>query len=228
MKQDQANDIWTLGELGPKITRNAYVIGIIGIVASLGLGAMSGWGRFFQAWHVSFCYFLALGLGALFFVLIQHLTGASWSVIVRRPAEAMAANLPAMALFFVPIVIGMKDLFPWANPEVMGGNPVLAAKAPYLNMTFFLVRWAVFFLAWFLITRFFFNSSVKQDSTGDFSLTLKMERGAAPAVIAFALSLTFAALDLLMSLSPCGTAPSSGSTSSLGRHSRSSPSWPLR
>ncbi len=202
MRQGHGKDIWALGELGPKITRVGFGIGVAGLVASVGLGAMSGWTRFFEAWHVAFCYMLALCLGALFFVLIQHLTGATWSVVVRRPAEAMAANLPLLALFFIPIVLGMKELFPWARPEMMAASAELRVKAPYLNFNFFLARWVIYFLLWFLITRYFFGRSTEQDKTGDFSLTMKMERGAAPSVIAFALTLSFAAIDLLMSLSP--------------------------
>jgi len=202
MRQEHPKDLWTLGDLGGKISRIGLGVGVVGLVASAGLGVMAGWDRFFQAWHVSFCYMLALSLGALFFVLIQHLTGATWSVMVRRPAEVMAANLPLLALFFIPIVLGSKSLFPWARPEVMAANAALQGKAPYLNMTFFLARWVGFFLVWRLITRFFLGASTAQDKSGDFSLTIKMERVAAPSIIAFALSLSFGAIDLLMSLTP--------------------------
>ena len=52
------------------------------------------------------------------------------------------------------------------------------------------------------LARFFYRTSVKQDSTHDPALTRRMEVVSAPGMVLFALSLNFAAFDLLMSLDP--------------------------
>jgi hypothetical protein len=79
---------------------------------------------------------------------------------------------------------------------------VMAAKAPYLNKTFFYIRAVFYFLSWVLISRKLFGNSVKQDASGDPALTVSSQRTAPVAMIFFALTTTFAAFDWLMSLEP--------------------------
>lgn len=198
----QASSDRMLGDLGPRLVNAGLAIGVVGLVASLGLGFMAGWDRFYESWLVAFCYFLSLGVGALFFLVAQHLTGATWSVVVRRLAETTAANLPFLIVFFIPIALGLTSLFEWASPAQVQGDHLLQGKAPYLNVPFFYIRWALYFLFWAVSTRFLFQASVRQDETGDVELTRKMEGRSAPITLGFALSTTFAAVDLLMSLSP--------------------------
>ena len=73
--------------------------------------------RFLHAYLVAFAFVLSISLGGLFFIFIQHLTHAGWSVMVRRFAEALAANMPLVAVLFIPIaasiLFGHGELFPW-------------------------------------------------------------------------------------------------------------------
>lgn len=194
---------WRLGELGGRTIRVAAIVGVVGLVSTLALAFAGGGGtRVLQSWLVAFCYFLSLSLGAMFFVLIQHLVGASWSVVVRRQAESIAANLPLLALFFVPILLGLGELYPWARPEAVAADPLLQHKAPYLNLTFFIARWVFYFVVWTLISRYFLGRSLRQDREGGVAITLAMEKTAAPSVIGLAITTSFAGLDLLMTLSP--------------------------
>ena len=48
-------------------------------------------GGFFYSYLAEFMFFLAIALGGLFFVLLQHATKAGWSVNVRRIAEWFAS-----------------------------------------------------------------------------------------------------------------------------------------
>jgi hypothetical protein len=187
------------------------VAGVAGAVGALGLAAAFALGyagdeaaraHFFPSYLVSFAYFLSLCLGAIFFVLIQHLTRAGWSVVVRRIAEIVASQVLLMAVMAVPIVMGLRELYPWAAPGATAAMPLLQEKAAYLNPTFFLIRLGVIFAAWILLSRWFLARSVEQDRSGDPALTTRMQRVAAPAMFVFALTLTFASFDLLMSLEP--------------------------
>jgi hypothetical protein len=90
------------------------VLGGLGIVTSA-IGASSDPHRFAFSWLFAFVCFLAIGLGALFFVLAQHLTGAGWGVTVRRTAEFFMAGLPVFAVLFVPIALQMDELYPWMH-----------------------------------------------------------------------------------------------------------------
>jgi hypothetical protein len=152
---------------------------------------------------VSFMFYLSISLGALFFVMLQHLTGARWSVAVRRPCEVLMMNLPLLAVLFVPIAAWMMpELYLWARPEAVAHDPILQAKAPYLNRPFFVLRAVLYFAVWIGLARLFFGRSVAQDRSGDARITLALRRWSAPGIILFALTTTFAAFDWLMSLEP--------------------------
>lgn len=193
-----------LGRWGRRMLRVSALLGVIGLAASLILGMSTGdhWGRFLEAYLVNYVFFFSLAIGALFFVLIQHVTGATWSVVVRRLAEALAMNLPWFALLLIPILLGTRHLYHWSDPEVMAHDAMLQNKAAYLNSTFFNVRMAVYFLAWTFLARFYYTRSCKQDQDGAIGHTRAMERLSGPAIVVFAITLSFAAFDLLMSLDP--------------------------
>ena len=184
-------------------------IGAVALIASLVglfLGEESA-KQFYHSYLVAYMFGLSLVLGAMFFVLIQHLSRAGWSVVVRRLAENVMGAMPLMALLFVPLIFGHGTLYHWVHlshlaPGDAGYDPVIAGKTGYLNSTFFFVRVALYFAVWIGIARWFRKTSIQQDQTGDPALTLKMARVAAPCMLLFALSLTFAAIDWLMSLDP--------------------------
>jgi len=184
----------------------AAVAGGVAMLACAALASMFAEGsarRFLFAYLTAWAFFLSLALAALFFVLLQHLTRAGWSVMLRRIAEIMAAALPVFALLAVPMVVsviaGDGALYPWARAD--GAiDPAVLAKKPFLNVPFFLCRLALYFAAWSVIALWFWRQSVAQDVSGDTHLTTRMERRSAPAMVLYAITVTFAAFDLLMSL----------------------------
>lgn len=161
---------------------------------------------FFHSYLTQFCFFLSISLGALAFVLIQHVSRAGWSVTVRRVAELLAGNIPILAILFlpviVPLVVGYTQLYPWADPGRVAGNHLLEHKTPYLNVPFFALRAAGCFVVWWLISRFYLRNSLRQDKLADPALTGKMERFSGPALILFGITVTVAATDWIMSLTP--------------------------
>jgi hypothetical protein len=176
----------------------------LGIGGSLVLAGMleHGADHLLETYLVSFAFFLSISLGGLFFVLLQHCTRAGWSVVVRRVAEAVAANVWLMAVLAIPVVLGMDHLYHWTDTAAAAHDPLLAGKIAFLNPTFFVIRLVVYFVLWGLMASFLHRTSVAQDASGDPALTLRMERLSAPGMVVFALSLNFAAFDLLMSLDP--------------------------
>jgi hypothetical protein len=197
-----------LGGLG----RSAFVafglIGILGLAAGVALGWVrhDGWKYFFHSYLLTYCFVLSLALGAWFFVILQHLTRAGWSVVVRRLAECLGANIPCLIALFLPLVISVlcasAVLYPWANPLAAADDELLRHKAVYLNPIFFALRAAAYFTLWLLLTRFFLRHSLEQDRTADKAQTLRMERWSPAAMLIFAGTVTFAAIDWLMSLAP--------------------------
>lgn len=181
----------------PALWIGVALLGGGGAIAVLG---ENGPQRFLQSYLVAYAFALSLTLGALFFVLVNHLTRAGWSVTLRRLAENLAACMWVAALLFIPIVLGLEHLYEWARADVVAHDAVLQKKAAYLNAGFFTIRWIAYFAVWVSLARFFHKLSGQQDETGDPELTLRMERVSAPGMLLFAVTITFASFDLLMSL----------------------------
>lgn len=193
-----------LGPGAEKLWRAAAAVGVAALALSLILAAVTagGFRRLAFAYLTSYAWALSLALGALFFVILQHLTRAGWSVVVRRLAEGVAATLPYWAALALPVVASTGALYHWSHADAVAADRLLQAKSAYLNLPFFIVRLLVYFAVWVLLARFFVGRSRDQDESGDPAISLLLQRRAAPAMIGFALTLTFASFDLLMSLDP--------------------------
>lgn len=177
------------------------VIGLICLGAAFGLSA-SNPERFHFSYLVAYMYGLSLALGALFFVIVQFLVKAGWSVVVRRVAENMMGTLPLFAILFVPVAIGLHHTHHhWWHLEP-GKDPILDAKAPYLNPTFFFARAVVYLVIWAVLSQLFLRRSVAQDTSGDAEETRRQQWWAPPALGLYALTVTFAAVDWMKSLDP--------------------------
>lgn len=158
--------------------------------------------QFFFSWLVAFLFFLSLALGALFFVLIQYAVQGGWGIVLRRIAETTFATLPVLAALFLPLVLGLHDLYPWSAPGAADRDALLRWKAPYLNVPFFLVRAALFFVVWSFVALAYYRGSRGQDATGDPGVSVRLRRFAGPSIIVLALTQTFASVDWIMSLTP--------------------------
>ena len=158
--------------------------------------------QFFFSWLVSFLFFLSLALGALFFVLIQWAAQGGWGVVLRRIGETTFATLPVMAALFLPVYLGLHDLFEWSHADAVEHDALLRWKAPYLNVPFFLIRAVLFFGLWSFIAVLYYRGSSGQDVTGDPAVSARLRRLAGPSIIVLALTQTFASIDWIMSLTP--------------------------
>jgi hypothetical protein len=182
----------------PLIGAAAAVLGGL-LCAILGAGNPK---QFFFSWLVSFMFFLSLALGGLFFVLIQYAAQGGWGIVLRRIGETVFATIPLMAVLFLPLLLGLHDLYEWSHEEAVAGDALLQWKAPYLNVPFFLIRALVFFGIWSFIALLYYRGSRSQDATGDPAVSARLRKFAGPAIIVLALTQSFAAIDWIMSLTP--------------------------
>lgn len=205
---DIRDELRDLRDAAPRAARRALIVAAVGLAVGVVFGVIDGWEVFFRSYLLNFCFVLSLALGALFFVLLQHLTRAGWSVSLRRLAELVAGTLPWLAVLFVPLLVpvlgGLGGVYEWADPQAVAHDEsgLLRHKQPYLNPAFFIVRCAVVFGAWALLARFYLRTSVAQDASGDPALTLRMQWWSAPAMLVFGLTVSVFAIDALMSLNP--------------------------
>ena len=169
-------------------------------------------GLFLRFWMQSWLFVTTVSLGGLFFLIVHHISHAGWSVVVRRPAEAIASNLQWVWIGFLPFVFywwkgDLSVIFPWANLDALkhislDEAELVGKKTAFLNDKFFMIRAAVYLVTWFVLSRFFVSNSVAQDSDGSMARTKKLEKWAGPAAILFGVTTSFAAFDWIMSLNP--------------------------
>jgi len=174
---------------------------VVGL-ALAGVGfAMSGLERFYQAYLVAYTFWLGVALGSMALLMVQHLSGGAWGVVMRRPLEAAASTIPVMAVLFLPIIPGMHDLYHWTHADALS-DPMIAAKAPYLNTTFFLVRVVLYFAIWIGLSQLLLKWSREQDQTGDPAITRKLSILSGGGLLLYALTVNFSITDWLMSVNP--------------------------
>lgn len=158
--------------------------------------------QFYFSYLTAFAYWVTVGLGGLFFCMLHHLTGATWSVVLRRFAESVMVVLPVLAILFLPLIPGLHDLYHWTHSDAVAQDHLLQKKTPWLNTPFFLIRTVLYFGVWFVLVRMLYKYSSEQDTSGARTLVEKMRRISAPGMLLFALTLTYASFDWLMSLNP--------------------------
>jgi hypothetical protein len=159
--------------------------------------------QFFHAYLVGFIFWTGITVGSLALLMLQHLTGGAWGLIIRRVLEASTRTLPLILLLFVPMVVGLNQIYPWTNRAEMNQVPALREKAAhYLNPPFFIGRALVYFAIWSLLAVLLNWLSLQQDRTSDSRLKKRLQIVSGPGLGVLILTITFAAIDWVMSLDP--------------------------
>ena len=187
--------------LWPRLPVIGFVVGIAGLLFTW-LTGQSDPAQALHSYLVAFLFFLSLALGGLFFVVLQFLVRAGWSVTVRRLAEHVMATLPLFAVLFVPIALGIHELYHWSHADAVAHDPILQHKAPYLDVGFFHIRALIYFIVWSGLAIYYWRQSRRQDQMGAVSITRSLQTLSPVAIILYALTQTFASFDWLMSLNP--------------------------
>ena len=177
----------------------ALVVGLVGL-AACGLGFVLNRDQFFRSWLIAYLLFLGIALGSMALVMIQHLTGGTWGVF-RRVLEASSRTLPLLALLFLPVVLGMSTLYPWTHEDLVRADEILHHRQPYQNTGFFLARALVYFASWIALAWTLTRWSRRQDE-GDMSGNMLLQRVSGAGLVIYALTITLAGVDWVMSINP--------------------------
>ncbi len=197
-----------------RLEKRALVVGVLGLVVSI-IGWITKPEDFFRSYLVAFLLVLGLSLGSLGLLMLQHLTGGDWGILIRRPLESATRVLWLVVAFSVPLVFGMKYLYTthtvgdetrigWLNPPPIGHEGALSdLQQKYLTHDFFLLRLVIYFVIWIGLMWLFNRMSQEQDvNRDDRRLRGRFKRWAGPGIILYVFAMTFAAIDWSMSLSP--------------------------
>ena len=192
-----------MGDLARLRTRG-LVLGAIGL-AGMGIGfAIFDRGFFLQSYLIAYMFWTAVTVGSMAMLMVQYLSGGAWGLFARRVFEASARNVPVMAILFAPIALSLPVLYEWARPEA-ATIPEIQTKAAYLNVQFFLLRAALYFVIWGALTFTLTRWSKEQDDNaprlpGPKDGRMRMLSG--PGLVLYMLTVTFMSVDWMMSLNP--------------------------
>jgi hypothetical protein len=202
---------WIVGKMRRKW---GIVAGLGGVLAGIGFvflmqryGSADAKVYFMRAYLVGFMWCLGATLGCMALLQVQHVTGGKWGLVMRRLFEAGSRNLWYAALLFIPLAFSVKVLYPWTNPSglTFHGQHAAHVREVYLNIHAWVIRAVVFFAAWGLFIYLMNRWSRLQDAplaSFDASerLRLRFMRIGAGGVLFYAITVSLAAIDWVMSL----------------------------
>jgi hypothetical protein len=184
-----------------RVTMRALIVGGVFMLLLI-IGAFFGGAQFIHAYLVGFIFWIGITLGSLALLMLQHLTGGAWGLVIRRVLEASTRTLPLMLILFIPIIFGLRQIYPWANSAFMNTTPALQQKSHYLNPSFFIMRSAIYFAFWSLLALALNWFSLEQDRTGKSRIRKRLQMISGPGLALLIFSITFATIDWVMSLEP--------------------------
>jgi hypothetical protein len=180
----------------------ALIAGVVGLGLSVaGLFLVSP-NQFYRSYLWSFVFYLGVSLGCMAWLMLQYLTGGAWGIVIRRPAEAAARTLPLMAVLFIPVIVGMNNLYQWTHANVVAADEILKHKHTYLNVQFFIIRAVIYFAGWIFLDWYLNRWSAVEDREGGMRAHRKMAFISGPGLVFWVFSITFMALDWVLSLDP--------------------------
>ena len=187
-----------------RLSMGALLVGAV-FMLLLVIGVFFDRAQFFHAYLVGFVFWVGITLGSLALLMLQHLTGGQWGLVIRRVLEASTQTLPLMLILFVPIIFGLKHIYPWANwtsATLMHEAEALQQKARFLNPSFFILRSVIYFAFWSLLAVLLNWLSLDQDRTGRKRIRKRFQMVSGPGLALLIISITFASIDWVMSLEP--------------------------
>ena len=184
-----------------QVRQRATAVGVAGLVA-LGAAAFINPAQFYQSYLVAFIFWTGLALGCLALLMVHHLSGGAWGLVIRRVLEAAARTLPLQALFFVPLIFGLPYVYEWAQPELVAKDPILQHKAPFLNTPFWVARTLFSFAVWSLMVHLLTKWSAEQDRNPGAAPDPRFARLSGPGLVVYGLTVSLASIDWMMSVDP--------------------------
>ncbi len=190
--------------MAPKIVKFAGATGIVALIlaALLGLGLHDHMKQFLCSYLTAWVFFFALAVSALWFVLAHHLFKAAWSNVIRRIGEAISNNFIILAILFIPILIGMKVIFPWTSHAYMMSTVSLRHKQLFYNTPFYIARVVVYLGVLAGISIYYRRMSLAQDQDGQVSRLVRMQKHSGWCFLVVCWIMNLFGVDLVMSLQP--------------------------
>ena len=135
--------------LNQRLDRYAIPVGVAALVACVAIGSLPrAHVLLFNAYLFAWLFWLGVSLGCMGLTMMHLLTGGNWGTLIRPITSSAARMLPLLFVLFAPVLLGLHDLFPWARPEQVAHDPILIHEHQYLNPSFFVIRFIIYFAVW--------------------------------------------------------------------------------
>lgn len=138
------------------------VIGIFAVIAGFATDSARTWPNIL----LNNMYFITISIGALMFYGVQYITGSSWSALFQRIPLAAGAFLPAGFILMLLLYFGLHDIYEWSHPGITETDKLIAHKAPFLNVPFFMIRMVIYFALWIPLFFMLRKMAKKEDLEG--------------------------------------------------------------
>jgi hypothetical protein len=165
---------------------------------------------FFRGYLVSYMDWLGICLGSMAIVMVRHMTGGGWGTVIRRVLGASMRTLPLLILLFIPMLFAVPRLYPWAMPLPSIPDPAIREhlekhsfiRSDYLNYRGFVMRAVIYFAIWFLVQYLLSKFSFQHNHPPLADTSARFKFVSAPGIILYVFTISFAAIDWIMSLNP--------------------------
>lgn len=192
------------------IQRRSLIIGGIATVISL-VVAFTNPTVFFRGYLLNYMLWLGISLGSMAIVMVRHMTGGGWGTVIRRILGASMRTMPLLMFLFIPLaVFGVRRLYPWAIPVESIADPAIREHLEkhsfvlhdYLNYRGFVIRAIIYFAVWFVLQYLLSRFSFEHDRPPFADTSARFKMVSAPGIILYTVTISFAAIDWVMSIDP--------------------------
>ena len=181
-----------------KVETRARQVGLGALVLLL-IGLLFNPGHFFRSYFFAYLFVLGLPMGCLGMAMVHTLVGGGWGLIIRRFQAAAFSTLPYVAVLGLPLLLGLRFLYPWARSDQVAHEPALAYRAWCFNTPFFILRSGAYLAIWIVLALVFRRWSEQYDRTPDEPHRIRLQRLSAAGILIYILTMTLASLDWIMS-----------------------------
>jgi hypothetical protein len=181
-----------------RLQQRAMLVGVIALTLAM-IGAFRNPAQFFRSYLVGYLFALGIALGSLGLVMLQHLSGGHWGIVIRRPLESATRTLPLLAILFLPLTLGLRKIYIWTGPME---RPLSRFQMKYLTIPGFLTRAAIYFAIWLVLMIYMNSWSSQQDASPDHGFRRKLQLLSGPGIVLYVFTMTLAAIDWVMSIAP--------------------------
>jgi hypothetical protein len=177
----------------------AVILIIIGVLAVI-TGFLSDPSRTWSNLLVNNFYFLTISVGAMMFYSLQFITGSTWSALLQRIPLSMSAYIGVSAVFMLLMYFGLQNVYEWAIPNITETDKLIAHKAPFLNVPFYMLRILVYFALWIPLVVVLWRLAQKEDLQADLRHYQRAAHFSKVFIFVIALFFSFAAIDWIMTI----------------------------